>query len=1049
MVTLVDQVRDSLANQLKATPANVQKVWDLLSSGLSPAYIARYLGDDIGGLSNSQVASVVRAMGRSKDMENRRAAILKSVDGHDRLTPEHKSLIESSTNLQQLEDLYLPYKRRKPSKFSAGSDKAVRDLAAAIQKGSVAAADLDVELDKLIDAEARLPDREATLAAVRSAIAEEMSFNIEARKAVRDALRNTGKLVCKEFVEPNAVDAPKTEPATADSANDEAKPSIDSTLPSDSSANGSESAAKAESESDQPATDVKTSDHEAAAKLEPAADDASPAEDNSVSPPNADAGKAASEEKSDAPANVLSETATATKPKKKSPAKPASANTAELRRQQRRESRQRKREHLRASFKPYFDYSETLPQVKPPKLLAINRGERVRVLEVTLESDEEALREKCDPILVPAEHPHKELLAECAKQSFTKHILPGVDRDLRRELTDRAERHAVRVFSRNMRELLLQPPTPKRILAIDPGLRYGCKAVALDARGKLLGETTVHALGDADRVSEGRRRMAELVQKHDLEIIAIGNGTGVRQAETTVATMLSESFADRTIHYTLVNESGTSVYSTGALAIEELPEADARARAAVAIGRRLIDPISELVKVEPDQIGSGAYQQDVKLKHLQEPLINTIRDCVNEVGVDVNTASPCLLRFVSGLDEHTADVITQHRLTKQPFATLEDLKQVTDVSDAIWKQAAGFLRIFHGDEPLDATAIHPDHYESARKLIADAGLTSEQLADEVNRNRPKAVSSTPATPAPPAEPAPQPAAAEKSETATEAGEAKSEDPTAVPAEPQPAAAESTEPAIESEAPKEVPTTSEWTNSISKIDVAKAAESIGRSPEFTTRLLNDLRQPGRDCRLDRAAPIMRRNSLRWEDLEPGLELFATVLSVVDFGAFVDLGIRESGLVHISELANHYIQDPHEVVSVGDSLRLWVLSVDADKRRVSLSALSDEQRKARSENSGKQRRGGRPGDASKKRGERGSGKPRGGGRGGRNQKSDRASKPRSFEVKPKRRKPKAPAVPITDAMKEGKEPMRTFGDLAQFFTTDKADDKKKTEKGGKKK
>jgi len=1032
MVTLSDSVRDSLANQLKVTSDHIKKVLDLLSSGASPAFIARYRLDETGGLDNVKIATVMRAIDRAEELERRRAAILKSADGHPDLTEEIKSQITTSTNLQQLEDLYLPFKRKKPSKMAAETEQSLKALATSIHDGSLAAADRDTKLDALINKDVpRLADKDAVLAAVTEVIAERMSHDIGVRKTVRDALRTSAKLTCKEFVQEleNEDEETATNDKTADKGKEEKKTAAPETP---------------------------------AAVVEEAKEASDEAATKSSAEPNPTA-KVPTEKPDEAKADQVAKVDETKKGSKNAkPAKPA--NTAELRRQQRRESRQRKRDNLRVSFKPYFSYSEPLEKVTAPKLLAINRGERVRILSVVIQADQDALLASCKAAMVPETHPHKELLEACAKRAYEQYVRPGVERDLRRELTNRAERYAVKVFSRNMQEYLLQPPLRKRILAIDPGLRFGCKAVALDARGQLLGETTVHALGDAERVNEGRRRMAELINKHDLEVIAIGTGTGARQAETTVATMLQENFADKPICYTLVNESGTSVYSTGTLAKEELPEADPRARAAAAIGRRLIDPISELVKVEPDQIGSGAYQQDVKLKHLQAPLVDTIRECVNLVGADVNTASPVLLQFVSGLDEHTATAVAQHRLKNKPYANREEIKAVADVSEATWQQAAGFLRIYDGDEPLDATSIHPEHYEVARKIIEAAGLTADGLKSEIARHRSEELApATPPVPPKKAQVAPTETSETPSTTSPEAkkGEAASatEEKTAEekPTEQKPTeekaevADKKIEPAkpANPEKPKEV---SAWAKALKALDVPGTATTIKCSEEATRRIIDALSQPGRDCRLDRAAPIMRRTSLRWEDLEPELELVATVLSVVDFGAFVDLGIRESGLVHISELGNRFIQDPHEVVSVGDSLRLWVVKVDKEKRRVSLSTLTPEERKARQEGGNRQRRGGKP-SYNKSRGDQRSGNnagKRGGGgkpRGGRNQKSHRPSTPRSYEVKPKRRKPKAPAVPITDAMKKGDEPMRTFGDLAQFFSDDKSKgdgDKKKGKK-----
>lgn len=724
-------------------------------------------------------------------------------------------------------------------------------------------------------------------------------------------------------------------------------------------------------------------------------------------------------------------------------------------------AKHKKRQKLEQALREYFDFRAGLNTVKPHQILAINRGERFRVLRVRLEFNQDELQAEAEKGLLDEQHPHLDFLKTCVRDSLQRLILPSLEREVRRELTDRAEEHAIDVFGKNLRMLLLQPPVEGRaVLAIDPGFRSGCKMAAVDEYGNVLGFTIIHVIGREDRVKQGREEIVALIKKHELTAIAIGNGAASRETERLIASILANELKESEVSYVIVNEAGASVYSTSPLGREELPGFDPVLRSAVSIGRRLQDPLSELVKISPANIGVGLYQHDVKATHLQDTLDGVVEDCVNFVGVDVNSASPSLLRYVAGLNQLTARRIFERRIQQGPFRNREQLKEIPGLGDITWKQSAGFLRVNHGDNPLDATWIHPESYEVATRVLESMGLTPndlptpQPLATEAEQEFAAELlpTETPASDAS-AEPAAEPATEAAPETPTSEAE-----PTAEPStESDPAAAEPTpvaEPAPTADAPAEPSQPKTETASadasaanrvakpkvqeasdrlkqaVAEFNVDEAVEKLSVGRLLLQDILANLVRPGRDPREELTPPRFRREVMKIDDLTAGMEMVGTVLNVVDFGVFVDIGLSDSGLVHISRLANHFIKDPHEVVSVGDMITLWVESIDTDRRRVSLTAIE-------------------PGTATPapSRGER---KPR-----GRKPKpsGDRSSRPRSKGGKSADRtprknytKPKKPRIvtPLTEEMKEGKAPMRSFSDLQQFFNKDKDDDKKKKKK-----
>ncbi|MHB9045514.1 MAG: Tex family protein [Pirellulales bacterium] len=643
------------------------------------------------------------------------------------------------------------------------------------------------------------------------------------------------------------------------------------------------------------------------------------------------------------------------------------------------ESDEKAAEKKGTGFRDYFDFHEDLKRIPPHRVLAINRGEKAKILRVKIEADTATIEQVTDELLVPPEHPHAAFLRGCARDALARLVLPSLEREFRRELTERAETHAVGVFAQNLRNLLLQPPVRgRRVLAIDPGLKSGCKLAALDEFGNLLEHGIVHLLGKDEARQEAKAKLIDFATRHQLSVVVVGNGTGCRETEELVAELIAGELASQSLAYVIVNEAGASVYSTSQLAREEFPGYDATLRGTMSIGRRLQDPLSELVKIDPPNLGVGLYQHDVKAKHLRASLDAVVESCVNYVGVDLNTASPALLRYVSGLNQLTARRLYEHRQTHGPFTNREQLKDVSGFGEVTFIQAVGFLKISGGDNPLDATWIHPESYTAAQRVLTKLDCSLADLAE-------KKISADLA---------------------------------------QRAAA---------------------------LDRAAFAAELGVGVHLLDDILSQLTRPGRDPREDLPTPIFKKGILKLEDLTAGMELSGTVLNVVDFGAFVDIGLHDSGLVHVSQLANKFVRDPHAVVAVGDIVKVWVMEVDKARRRVSLTMIPpgserarEERRPAKPDQGAKAEQGDRPA------GGRPAGRPpaqrRPADQGGRR---DRGRKPHSQgpPAPPPKPKPKPkPVVPLTKAMKEGKAPLRTFGDLKQFLQLKSEPDPEPGEQAG---
>ena len=517
----------------------------------------------------------------------------------------------------------------------------------------------------------------------------------------------------------------------------------------------------------------------------------------------------------------------------------------------------------RTPYEQYYDFREAVARIRPHRVLAINRGEREKALRVRIEVPTEPILahlqrhlRKSGPRQSPAD-PHLALAAEDAYQRL---LAPAVERDVRALLTEKAEAQAIQVFAANLKALLLTPPIRgKRVMGVDPAYRTGCKLAVVDETGKLLEVAVVYPTPPQNRVAEAEKTLLALIERHQVDIIAIGNGTASRETEAFIAGLIPR--AGRPLAYVVVNGAGASVYSASKLAREEFPHLDVSERSAVSIARRLQDPLAELVKIDPKSIGVGQYQHDVAERALARALHGVVESAVNTVGVDLNTASAALLSYVAGINAGLAASIVSYRDQNGPFPSRQALLQVPRMGPKTFEQCAGFLRVPESANPLDNTPIHPESYDAATRLLEELGFTLDDVAGQDRE--------------------------------------------------------------------------ELLAALAGLDVSVWAARLGVGEPTLADIIEALQRPGRDPREDLPPPILRTDVLSLDDLKPGMILFGTVRNVVDFGAFVDIGVQQDGLVHISELSDQYVRHPLDAVSVGDIVRVKVLSVDPERGRIGLS------------------------------------------------------------------------------------------------------------------
>ena len=519
----------------------------------------------------------------------------------------------------------------------------------------------------------------------------------------------------------------------------------------------------------------------------------------------------------------------------------------------------------KSSYEMYYDFSEPILKIPSHRILAINRGEKEEFLKVKLDKPEEKIIDYLKKqIIQDYKSQFAEILERTIMDSYKRLIEPSIEREIRADLSEKSEEQAIKVFGKNAKQLLLQPPIKNMtVMGFDPAYRTGCKIAVIDKTGKVLETTTVYPTEPQNDIEKSKKVLKDLIQKHHINMIAIGNGTASRESEMFVSDMIKEIESE--IYYAIVSEAGASVYSASKLATEEYPDINVSLRGAISIARRLQDPLSELVKIDPKSIGVGQYQHDVNQKKLNESLTGVVEDAVNSVGVDVNTATPSLLSYVSGINGTIAKNIVKYRDENGELKQRKDLLKVPKLGPAAFKQCAGFIRIFDGKNPLEVTSVHPESYEVAEKLLAKLGYFVDNLKDK-----------------------------------SKLEELKQE--------------------------------------FKKVNVEKMAKELEVGSLTLKDIMDELAKPGRDPREDLPKPILRSDVLKFEDLQQGMELTGTIRNVIDFGAFVDIGVKYDGLVHISEMSEKYIRNPSEVVSVGDVVKVKVIGIDQEKHKVSLSMKS---------------------------------------------------------------------------------------------------------------
>ncbi len=793
-----------IAQDLQIRKVQVESVVHLFDEGNTVPFITRYRKERTSGLNEEIIREIQQRVALQRQLAERKQTILRSIQGQGKLTDELQKGILAADSSKRLEDLYLPYKPKKRTLATTARERGLEPLALAIWSRDPATANLAELLPTMLNPEKELNTPDDVLAGVQHILAEQLGEIADVRMAARRVLWDTGKLVTT----------------------------------------------KADNLPDGQGMD----------------------------------------------------------------------------------------------YKDYFQFTEPVRHIPPHRILAINRGEKESALKVRLEWNPEMLQRAVFDKLPLADHPHADLLRHCALDGLQRLLVPSLEREIRRDLTEDAADHATQIFSRNLRSLLLQPPIRgQRVLAVDPGFRSGCKLVVLDEIGHPLEHAVIHphqllkresrrekpeppkeikpkpdegvtspataelppeqaastatpvpaaappeavAAPEAvavasmpapepapaapapeppqtpQRREEAKAKLEDLVRKHQAHLIAIGNGTACRETEELVAELIADKLPE--LAYAIVNEAGASHYSASAIGREEFPDFDATVRGTISIGRRLQDPLSELVKIDPQNIGVGLYQHDLSQRRLKESLDAVIESCVNHVGVDVNTASVPLLRRVSGLNQLSARALVDHRRQHGAFKNREQLRQVSGIGEVTYTQAAGFLKIADGENPLDTTWIHPESYPATQRLLDLLGYAPEALRD----------------------------------------------------------------------PPQLDEIRERLKQLPSEDTSKQLD-LGL-PTFHD-IVTSLSRPGRDPREDLPKPIFKKGVLKLEDLQQGMELRGTILNVVDFGAFVDVGLKDSGLIHISQLANRYIKSPYEVVAVGDVVTVWVLNVDHERRRVSLTMI----------------------------------------------------------------------------------------------------------------
>ncbi|WP_322972584.1 Tex family protein [Pseudalkalibacillus salsuginis] len=714
-----NELISQVAKETKLSLKYVKNIIDLLEEGNTVPFIARYRKELTGAADEVQIRSVSEEWEYRRNLEKRKEEVLRLIEEQDKLTDELRTEIHKATKLQQVEDLYRPYKQKKRTRATTAKEKGLEPLAVLIleQKKGV---DIEAEAQRFISEDKKVLSIEEAIQGAEDIIAERVSDDSENRSWIRSITFQEG------IVE----------------------------------------------------TKLK-------GKVEP-------------------------EEK---------------------------------------------------TYEMYYDYQEPVKKIVPHRTLAVNRGEKEDVLKVSISAPTDKILRKLNNKYIKGQSSSTVYIERAILDGYKRLVSPSIERDIRSELTETADEQAIRIFSENLRHLLLQPPLKGKIaLGVDPGYRTGCKLAVVDETGKTLAVDVIYPTPPKSETEKSKSILKGLIERHDVEIVAIGNGTGSRETEQFVAELIKEM--DRPLVYLIVSEAGASVYSASDIARQEFPDLKVEERSAVSIARRLQDPLSELVKIDPKSIGVGQYQHDVSQKRLNESLTFVVETVVNQVGVNVNTASPSLLQYVAGLSKAVANNIVKKREEEGKFTSRTQLKKIPRLGTKTYEQCIGFLRIVEGKHPLDQTPIHPETYADTRKLLSLLGLTEQEIGTDEIRKK-----------------------------------------------------------------------------LQSIELKEYAERLDIGELTLKDIVDALVKPSRDPRDEVTKPLLKTDVLRMEDLKEGMELEGTVRNVVDFGAFVDIGVKQDGLVHISKLSKNYVKHPMDVVHVGQVVKVWVEQVNLDKQRIALTMVTN--------------------------------------------------------------------------------------------------------------
>ncbi|MCY8842914.1 Tex family protein [Bacillus atrophaeus] len=712
-------LKKQIAKETALSQKNVESVIQLLEDGNTVPFIARYRKEQTGSMDEVQIQTISERWQYIQNLNQRKEEVIRLIAEQDKLTDELRQKIEQSVKLQEVEDLYRPYKQKRKTKATVAKSKGLEPLAEYIL--TLPKDDRIAEIaDQYISEEKEVLSREDAIEGAKHIIAEQLSDEPSFRKWIRQETFKKGTL-------------------------------------------------------------------------------------------KSTAGKSADADEK----NV---------------------------------------------YEMYYEYEEPIPKVVPHRVLAVNRGEKEDILKVSIEPPADVIKAYLEKqIIKQRTTPVRDILLDTIEDSYKRLIQPAIEREIRKELSEKADAQAIHIFSENLRKLLLQPPMKgKIVLGVDPAFRTGCKLAVADETGKVLKIDVIYPHAPVKKTKEAQDKVKAILEDYRVEVVAIGNGTASRETEQFIVDVLKDT--PRDIYYLIVNEAGASVYSASELAREEFPDLQVEERSAVSIARRLQDPLAELVKIDPKSVGVGQYQHDVSQKNLNDSLRFVVETVVNQVGVNVNTASAALLQYVAGLSKSVAGNVVKKRDELGKFSTRKELKGIPRLGAKTYEQCIGFLRVPDGTEPLDRTGIHPESYKETKSLLKKLQLTTEQIG-----------------------------------------------------------------------------TAELKEKISKLDLSETARELEIGEITLKDICEQLTRPERDPRDEVPKPLLKTDVLQLEDLKEGMELQGTVRNVVDFGAFVDIGVKQDGLVHISKLSNQFVKHPLDVVSVGDIVTVWVDGVDAQKGRVSLSMV----------------------------------------------------------------------------------------------------------------